>query len=62
MSDPSSEMSKYQHHKKAMPQMQHGTSFLLQFKFNLLVKSVSFLLNAAFAMALLALIFRAHLA
>jgi len=42
--------------------MQHGTSFLLQFKFNLLVKSVSFLLNAAFAMALLALIFRAHLA
>ena len=38
---------------KAMLQMYHFTSFFLKFKSNLLVKEFFFLLNAAFAMAIL---------
>jgi len=46
---------------KAMLQMQHFTSLFLKFKPNLLVKGVFFLLNAAFAMAILNLISHVHL-
>ena len=41
--------------------MEHFISFFLKFKSNLLVKRVFFLLNAAFAMAILDLISRVHL-
>ena len=41
--------------------MWHFTSFFLKFKSNLLVKSVFFLLNAAFAMAILDLILHVYL-
>ena len=41
--------------------MENFISFFLKFKSNLLVKRVFFLLNAAFAMAILDLISRVHL-
>ena len=44
-----------------MLQMEHFISFFLKFKSNLLVKRVFFLLNAAFAMAILDLISRVQL-
>jgi hypothetical protein len=42
--------------------MQHFTSFFLKFNSSSLVKGVLFLLNAGFAMAILDLISRVHLA
>ena len=47
---------------KAMFQMLRFSSFFLKFKRNLLAKRTFFLLNAAFAMAILNLISRVHLA
>ena len=42
--------------------MYHITNFFLKFKSDLLVKIVSFLWNAAFAMSILELIWLIHLA
>ena len=42
--------------------MEHFTTFFLKLKSNLLVKRVFFVLNAAFAMAILVLISRLHFA
>ena len=42
--------------------MQHFTILVLKFKFNLLVKRFTFLVNSAFFMAILNLLSRVHLA
>jgi hypothetical protein len=45
-----------------MLQKYHFISFFHKFKYNFLVKRVFFLLNAAFAMAILSVISHVHLA
>jgi len=53
---------KFQHHTIAVHQMEHFTSYVLKLKSYLLVKRVFSLLIAAFAMPILELISRMHLA